>query len=259
MLALDLNTLLSFALIFIRVGAIIFALPIFGDQPIPVQVRVMLAVALSFLIFGDARGLNVDVANLNTLSLALLVLKEIFIGIIFGFIARVIISGLTMAAELVGYQMGFGTANLLVPDADMQMNAFTALHRIIVILIFLTLNLHFLFISGIIESFSLVPIGTASITGATTLSLTSITAEMFLVAFKLSAPVLVALLFAMSAMGLMARTVPQMNVFTFSFPASFFLGLIIYIATIPFFPSWFTEQFTGGQQRINAALEALSL
>jgi flagellar biosynthetic protein FliR len=143
-----------------------------------------------------------------------------------------------MAASLVGFQMGFGMANLLVPDAGQQMTSFSALHRIIVISIFFALNLHFLFINAIAESFQIIPIGGLNLSTSFGSSIIRITAELFAISLQLAAPMLVALLFAMGALGLAARAVPQLNVFVLSFPISFFVGLLVYIATMPFMPEW---------------------
>jgi flagellar biosynthetic protein FliR len=124
-------------------------------------------------------------------------------------------------------------------------------------LIFLTLGLHHVWISALADSFRLIPGGTALPQAGLGVLLIEVTAGVFVTAMQLAAPLLVALLFAMAALGLVARTVPQMNVFAMSFPVSFFLGLVIYAATIPFFPSWMQDHFEGGQEHLFAALRLL--
>ncbi len=73
----------------------------------------------------------------DVFAIALMIAKELSIGLIIGFVAKAMFAGIVMSASIVGYQMGFGMANMLVPDSNMQMNAFTNLHRILSILIFL--------------------------------------------------------------------------------------------------------------------------
>jgi flagellar biosynthetic protein FliR len=137
------------------------------------------------------------------------------------------------------------------------MNSFTALHRILVISIFFALNLHYIFINAIAESFALIPLGYATLTGSLGELLLTLSAGLFTIAIQLAAPVLVALLFTMGALGLAARTVPQLNVFVMSFPISFFVGLLIYIASFPFLPEWLTWHFGKNNDDIMTALVTL--
>ena len=81
-------------------------------------------------------------------------------------------------------------------------------------------------------------------------------AGLLAIAIQLAAPILVALLFTMAAMGLIARTVPNMNAFIMSFPASFLVGLVVYIATLPFFPNWMTDHFGSVHEQICTAPSA---
>src|SRR5690606_26126640 len=140
----------------------------------------------------------------------------------------------------------------LIADANQQMDAFTALHRFLIMLIFLSMGLHHIFLQGIVQSFQSIPAGTGMPQSDFALVLISVTASIFSVALQLSAPILVALLFTMAGLGLIARTVPQMNVFTMSFPASFFIGLLVYAATAPFFPEIIQWRFVeGGDALLN--------
>lgn len=231
--------ILTAALVFLRISALLFAMPFFGEQVVPVRVRIMLAVALSFAALGPSFPATWQApADPHPLSLFLLMLHEVFVGIALGFVSKIIFEGLVMAAQLVGYQMGFGTANLLLPGSDIQSDSFTALHRVIVLLFFLQLGLHYIFINGIFSTFQVLPPGSASLSGAFVQNIVSATSSIFSTAIQLACPILVALLFAMAALGLVARTVPQMNVFTMSFPLSFFSGLLVYVGMMPFLPGW---------------------
>lgn len=256
--AIDILDIIKATLVFLRVGGILFFLPIFGDSPTPARVRILLAGAITFVFYGLVphdwnSGISVD-----ALSLGWAVVKELFIGFTLGFVARIGFDGILMAASLVGYQMGFGMANLLVPDADQQLNAFTAFHRIVVILIFFGLNLHHIFLNGIGETFHMIQPGGVLPNADLGNLLIQLTSGIFWVAIQLSAPVLVALLFTMAALGLIARTVPQMNVFTLSFPVSFFVGLLVYLASMPFMHEWIGENFTNVNRNLLLTVKGLA-
>lgn len=254
MFNLSYDAALSGLIIFVRISAILFTLPIFGDEPTPIRVRVLLAIALSFIVYTLIMPKWLPELPKTILGLALVLVKEVTLGVMIGYIARLFFDGIVMAASLVGYQMGFGTANLLIPDANMQMNSFTALHRILLMLIFLSLNLHHQYVSAIVDSFRLISAGAINFQGSLGELFITTSAAVFTVAVQLSAPVLVALMFTMAALGLVARSVPQMNIFTMSFPTSFFVGLIIYVGSLPYFPEMVKRFFLEAQSSMDQAL-----
>ncbi len=251
------DTILSPALAFIRVGAVLFALPIFGDSPTPVRVRVLLALAITAVIqpmLSPAWNINM---NMDVIAYAALVAREVLVGLVLGFLTRLVFDGLVHAADIVAYQMGFGTASMFIPGADTPMDPFTAFHRGLIMLIFLGLNLHHMAIRGIAESFQVIGPGMASPQTGLGPLFVEASSSLFAAAVQIAAPVVVALLFTTAALGLMARTVPQLNVFTMSFPANFFAGLLIYMATLPFFPGWIESHFGQGKEWMSAAMRVM--
>jgi len=249
--------LIRAGLVFLRITGLMFALPVFGDQPTPVRVRVLMAGALTLGLYHlvpSAWGIRVDI---DPVAVAWLMIREIMIGLSLGYVAKLMLEGVLLAAALVGFQMGFGTAGLLFPEASNEVNGFSAFHRVLVFLFFLGLSLHHVFIRAIYESFQLIPAGGAILHAGLGTDLIAWSGGVLVIALELAAPVLVALLFTMAALGLIARTVPQMNVFVMSFPASFFVGMIIYIATMPFYPGWMESYFTQGREHLFMALHNL--
>jgi flagellar biosynthetic protein FliR len=245
------------ALVFVRMSGMLFSLPFFGDKSIPVKVRILLAVALSFMVYPLIETFWIDALPQSLMEYATLIGKELFVGLLIGWVAKIAFEGLIAAAQIVGFQMGFGTATLLAPGADQMMDAFTAFHRSLIILFFLALDLHLIYISAIVDTFQAIPAGAAIFRGGLGSFLIEVSASLFLVALQLSASVLVALLFAMSALGLIARTVPQMNVFTMSFPISFFIGILVYIASLSFYPQWLRSHFAVSQDQILQSIRGL--
>ena len=154
--------------------------------------------------------------------------------------------------------MGFGMANTFIPDADQQLNSFTAFHRLVVMLIFLALNMHHILMAAMKKSFAWIPAGTMIPRGEVGQLLISATGNIFEISMQLAAPVLISLLFTMAALGLVARAVPQMNVFTLSFPISFFVGLLVYVASIPFFPEWMQSTYVEEYENLFATLKGFS-
>lgn len=255
---LSVEFILTGAIIFTRVSAMIFALPFFGDSPTPVQIRVLLAVAISFAMYGVVPPGWIKSFPTDVLEFIALILREICIGLFMGFVGRLAFDAIIMAASIVGYQMGFGLADLFMPDVDTQMNSFTAFHRIVMMLIFLSLNLHHMYLDAMARTFSLIPAGAALPSKDLGNFIIEATAGVFQIAIQLGAPVLVALMFANSAMGLLARSVPQINIFTLSFPVGFFIGLFVYMACLPFFPEWAHHHFDGARLQLVTVIKGMT-
>lgn len=257
MFFIPVHEILRAALIFMRIGGLLFALPVFGDQPVPVRARILLAVAMTAGLSAVVPPTWLTAMPTDIWLFAGLVCRELLIGLTFGYVARMAFEGVIMAATFVGYQMGFGTSAIFVPDANQQLPSFAAAHRIIVVLIFFALNLHHLFFHGIMETFQLLPAGAAGVKPATVQLMVHITSQIFFIALQLSAPVLVALMFATVALGLVSRAVPQLNVFTMSFPVGFFTGLIVYIATLPLYPGWVESHFMTQRELLRSLILSL--
>ena len=146
----------------------------------------------------------------------------------------------------------------MVPDAGAPLSAFAAFHRIVFMLIFLLLNLHMFYIKALVDTFQLIPCGGYSFDRAIVDIMILVSSALFTTAIQLAAPILISLMFTMSALGLLARTVPQMQVFQMSFPLSFFLGIIIYIALIPMFPEWASIHFKANIDQIETMIKAMA-
>ncbi len=249
--------LLAYALMFFRISAIYFALPLFGDNPTPIQIRILVSLATAFCIIPVVSiPIQFKIPD-STAMIFVYVIKEVTVGLVIGFAARLAFDGLVMASTIVGYQMGFGTANLFVPDAEMQLNSFSAMHRIIMIMIFFTLNMHHTYFMAISESFRVIPITFVHYSSDLATFFVDATSQVFSTALQLAAPVLVALMFTMAALGAIARSVPQLNVFSVSFPVSFFVGLLVYIATLPLLPGWLEDHFEKTQETMMTSIHGL--
>ena len=252
------TTLLVGAMAFLRIGGILFAMPIIGDTPTPIRARVLLALAITIGLYSSIPASWAPNLDTDVVVIGLFVGKELIVGLMIGFMARIAFAGILMAAAIVSYQMGFGTSNLFLPDLNSQLDAFTAFHRAIMMLLFLVLGLHHMFLAAIHETFVMIPGGAFTIKQELGQFLIDISAGLFVTALQMAAPVLIALMFTMTGMGLIARTVPQMNVFILSFPASFFIGLAVYRATFRFYPDGMQEHFFQTQEYVITVIRGMA-
>jgi len=230
-------------LIFARVSAILLTAPLFSSGSIPVHVKIGLSFMLAVIVF-PLVSVN-DILVLPLASLGIAMAGEVLIGVIIGFTARLLFAAVQLAGQLVGFQMGFGIVNVIDPQTSAQVSIIAQFENIITLLIFLAVNAHHWFIMAIAKSFEVVPLLAFSFTNSLMEALVRLSCDMFVVAAKVAAPIIAILLFTSVALGLLARTVPQMNIFIVGFPLKLAIGLLAVGLTLPLLSTLLRNLFQG--------------
>ena len=168
-------------------------------------------------------------------SLLLVMAGEVLIGIILGFASTIIFQGIQMAGDLVGFQMGFSIVNILDPVTSEQASIINEFQYMLAGLLFLSVNGHHVLILAMSESYTALPLLGFHLTGGLVQSLVEMSRDLFVIAVKISSPIVIALVFANIGLGLIARTVPQINILVVGFPLQIAIGLIGLGLTVPLF------------------------
>ena len=208
----------AFIIVLVRVGAMIMMVPTFGDASVPASVKWGLTILITLLLFPVVKAGIPPTGDLELVPLVLGIAGEIFIGVVIGFATRIIFGGIQLAGEMLGFQMGFSAASVIDPTSSVQVSVVAEFLYLMSLLLFMTVNAHHIFISAIAESYQAAPPLTIHFSGPLLQTLVTLAKDVFVIAIKISAPVMAVLLFTNVAMGLVARTVPQMNIFIVSFP-----------------------------------------
>lgn len=224
----------TFILIFIRITAIIFSVPLFGSKDVPVIAKVGLALTIAWVLYPTV-SLPPEIATNKFLQLAPGMLAEIIIGVSIGLTARLFFEGVQLGGQLAGFQMGFGIVNVLDPITGASFSIISQVQNLIATLIFLLLNMHHLFFKAIALSFEKIPLLHCSLNNSLLLQIVNLSGNMFIIAIKLSAPIMAVLLFTDLALGILNRAAPTMHIFILSFPLKIAAGLIGLGLTMPMF------------------------
>lgn len=214
-----------FLLIFLRVSAIVVVLPILGNRTVPVRVKAGLSFLIAFLIFPFVH-FEIPKGDIAIFPLMFRMAGEVLVGVIIGFTARLLFAGIQMAGQLVGFQMGFGIVNVVDPVTSAQISIIAQFKYLIAMLIFLAINGHHVFLYAISESYRILPPLGFQFSGELMEAIFLFSRNMFIVAVKVGAPIMAVLLFTSVALGLIVRTVPQVNVFIVGFPLKIGVGMI---------------------------------
>ena len=212
-------------LVAVRLGPLFIMTPVFGASGIPVRVRVLLGMGLAAVL---VTGLRVHTGTLPHSVEALLVaaLGELIVGAALAFGLLAAFGAFLYGGRLLDTQMGFAVSNLIDPVTHVQGPLMGTVFNLTAIAVFLAVDGHHLIIRGLADSFSRFPPGRP----ITELGVGAVTAQfgvVFVNGLMLVAPAVVALLLLDVALAVVARTMPQLNVFIVSLPLKVFVGLVV--------------------------------
>lgn len=231
-----LDQALLWALVFLRIASALAVMPVFGYRGVPVVVKAGLSVFMAFLILpGIQMPAGWGGLNMGFFSVMALAFPEIIAGILVGMVTHFIFYGVELSGQYLGMQMGFGIVNVIDPNTEQQVSIIGQLQYLFAILIFLTLNGHHFLLSGLRETFIAVPVGGVQPQGDLVTLFVKMMGDLFVAGIKIAAPVMAAILLSEVALGIVARTVPQMNVFIVGFPLKIGLGLLALALSWPMF------------------------
>jgi flagellar biosynthetic protein FliR len=221
----------GFLLVLARTGALIGTAPLFGQGVGFVAHRVVLTVALSFLLYVVAGG---PVAA-EPVELALMMLREVLIGVFLGTLLVVVLAAVRIAGELIGQEMGFLTGRQVDPVSGVATTLIPSLYESLFVLLLLVWNAHHWLLGALERSFALAPVGRLALGARLSETVVALFGEMTRAGIVFAAPVLVFLLIVSLVIGFLARAVPSLNVLEVGFTLRVFVALIALVVLAPLF------------------------
>ncbi|MGL4439978.1 MAG: flagellar biosynthetic protein FliR [Bosea sp. (in: a-proteobacteria)] len=219
-----------FMLVFARVGTMVMLMPGLGERFVLNRAKLAIAVFLALLLMPVARPLMQVPADPAVLMS--LLISEILIGAVLGLSARLIMAALQTAGVIIANQIGLGFATAVDPAMGQQNPSIGNFLTILGVTMVLVTDLHHLAISAIHNSYSMLPPGAyPSVGDASALGLQAVS-KSFAIAVQLSAPFIVFGLLFNVGLGVLARLMPQFQVFFLGAPASILIGMAIFGALI---------------------------
>ncbi|WJM56601.1 flagellar biosynthetic protein FliR [Bacillus amyloliquefaciens] len=219
----------AFLLVFIRISAFFVTVPVFGHRNLPAVHRIGFAFFLSVICFSTLKHAPaIDIGE----QYMLLVIKEAVVGLSLGLIAFMMMAAIQIAGSFIDFQMGFSIANVIDPQSGTQSPLIGQFVYTLALLFMLSVNAHYLLLDGIYYSFQYIPLDQAFPSFGNDrfgLFIAKSFNAMFIIAFKMSAPVVASLFLVDLALGIVARTVPQLNVFVVGLPLKIAVSFIMLI------------------------------
>lgn len=210
-------TLLTFLLSLIRIGSYFVSTPVFSMKQIPKLVKLGLVVIISYLTWLTIGVISIEVGT-SFLELGLVVLKETLVGLMLGMVSNLVFLGIQSAGDFIDFFAGLKMASNYDPITGVNSSLYSTLYNWLGAILFLMMNGHHYLIRGIVNSFNYLPIGTFDLAYLKVSQISIVLTKSFLVALQLAIPICVILFLVDIILGLISRSVPQINVFILGMP-----------------------------------------
>lgn len=216
----------AFLIILFRSGAVVAAMPVLGSQNVPPMLKVFISLMLAFVLWPVVELGDFKLPT-TLLGFLPLMIGEILIGMILGLAARLLLASVQIMGQMAGFQMGFAVANVIDPMSGNQISILGQFAYLVAILTFLAVGGHHFFLRALADSFTLVPPGDFGLSQGLFERMMRLAGDMFTLAVRMGIPIIGALLFTSVIMGVLAKTVPQMNILIVGFPLKITVGLVM--------------------------------
>jgi flagellar biosynthesis protein FliR len=241
-------------LVLVRVTSMLALVPIFSQTQIPQLLRFAIGLTIALVIVRTVPVLP-PLHGLGELALA--VASQAFVGLVFGFVSFLLFTGIQFAGEIVDIQMGFAVVNIINPVTSQSVTVIGEFQLALASLLYLAADAHHALLTGIAQSFQLVPLPFAATPELVAGDVVRFFTQALFIVFQIAAPVAIALFLVNVMLGLMARVAPQMNVFVVGLPIQIIVGLVMIVVAMPLFGAVFPALLDQSQHQLDTVLRAM--
>jgi len=220
------------AVAMIRPGAAFLAAPVFGAGFVPMQLRLVIALAIGIPAL-NATNFVLPADGLASIDGFMLVAGEVLAGVAIGFAVQIGFSAATLAGETIGNAMGLGFASMVDPASGQQNPALAQFLTILTTFLFLAVDGHLALAATVVESYRALPPGEAWMSANSIKGLVLFGGVLFAAGLSIALPVGFALILVQLVMGMLARTAPQLNLFAVGLPAALLAGIVLLAIAAP--------------------------
>jgi flagellar biosynthetic protein FliR len=218
---------------FLRISAMMLVAPVFSSAQVTVRVRVLLAITVAVLM-APLLPPPPAIDPVSTFGL-LLALREVAVGLVMGFVLQLVFGAVVVAGHSIAMTMGLGFAMSVDPQNGVQVPVVSQLNVVLATLLFLAIDGHLMLFAAMAESFTVLPVASATTTESIFASVVALGSQLFASALLLALPTLTAILMINVAFGVITRAAPQLNIFAVGFPVTILAGFLFMLLALPSF------------------------
>ncbi|WP_425398309.1 flagellar biosynthetic protein FliR [Aeoliella sp.] len=229
--AMLLTKVAVFALVLCRIGALVATAPLFKLETVPVTVRGLLAVTLSMLVMPLYAHLSYT-SPWNLLAFGSLMLNEVLIGALLGLGMQMLFTGVQITGQIISHMSGMSLAEISSPEFDGSATVFTQIFHYTTMAVFVALGGHRMVMAALLDTFEWAPPGHGTFGDSFAQVMVNILQQSFVLGIRAAAPVMVALFLSTLLLGLISRTLPQINVLAVGFGLNSMLTIGAILVTL---------------------------
>lgn len=229
-------------LVFARIGSALMILPAFGEPYVPPRFRLVLAVAIT-LLAAPLLGVKFPALPDSPWAMALLLITEIATGLFLGTIGVVLIGILQTAGSIISFQISLSNAFVFDPATSQQGSLPSLLLTTLGVLLIMVTDLHHMMLRALVDSYGMFTPGELPAIADMTDSISQLVARAFLIGVQLSGPFIAVGLVFYLGVGLLARLMPQVQVFFIVMPLQVLFGLAAFAIVLPMIMLWYLDTF----------------
>ena len=219
-----LNQFAIFTLVLGRVGGLVMTAPVFGTQAAPMRVRALMAVSIALLISPlFAASPPTDMTNL--LVYAKYLVNEVLVGVLLGFGVTLLLTGIQLTGQIVSQLSGTALSDVFDPTIENNVSVFSQAFYFLTLAMFVLLGGHRMVMDALLDTYIWLPPGEATLGTTYVEALTSLLGQSFILGIRAAAPAMTALFLATLVLGLIGRTMPQINILAVGFSVNSLLTL----------------------------------
>ena len=224
-----------YILVLIRITSFVIGAPFFGYQTIPMKIRLSIGMILSLVAFQTVPV--VELHYVGVLGFSVLVLKEMMVGLILGFMCNMCTYIISFAGQLMDMEMGLSMASTFDPLTNIQVSISGNMYLYLVMLMMLISNLHYKIVQAILDTFTYFNVGQAVFDGNLQETAIEFIANFFLVGFRIVLPIFACMLVINVVLGVLSRAIPQMNMFVVGIQIKVLVGIVLLLIIVPTVPT----------------------
>ena len=231
--------------------------PFFGSLNVPVYFRAGTALALSIVLFPVVDSFTQITAPPTVIAYTAAVVREMFVGWLIGFVSYISFSAIQMAGKIMDMQVGFSIVNVMDPTSGQQAPLIGSFLYHLSLIIFLVTNGHHFLLSALAESFRAIPLLGINFNGSLAELIVRFTTGIFLTGVQIALPITFSILLTNVSLGILARSMPSLNIFVVGIPLQIMIGLFVLLMVIPFYVLFLDVLFNEMYGNIDIALRTL--
>lgn len=224
-----------FLLVLVRISAFFVVVPFFNDNNVPVRIKVILSVFVSYLVY-SLMPKDVVLEYQNVYEFAALIFKESAVGLLLGYSAFICSMIIQFSGRVIDMEIGLAMMQMFDPSTRTQSGVTGMFYHYMIMMLLIASNMHIYLLNAIVDSFQLVPIGQMKINLSMYSIVVQFLSDYFIIGFRIVLPIFAVTLILNCILGIMAKVSPQMNMFAVGMQLKVLAGLFVLFVTVSLLP-----------------------